>query len=464
MAEGSASAEPSESVLWDVVEEHLDEAAFGIDAFDRMLEHPFLSLADLATYPEERLLAHLDGLVVGGDTVADRLLIPALQEADPAEPARVTAAALALLLTGKHRALKPALEHEDPAVRRAAVRACSLASTPKLEAFVRDELQASPPPHATAGLLHALAALGATPPALLTWLQHADPAVVEAAACAARRADARMHLPIVEHLLGHADLAVQRAAMLTALVWGSPHAWATCERLALDREQPNAAVMALCAALGSPAHHTRMLELLGQDTHRAQALFALGFSGNVAAMPALLDHVAGKDPLHAKLALQAIALITDLDLRDDAFALPEPPTPEPGSATPAEEEAADESALPALEQDDLDADLVAPPEDALPLPNAPAIRAYWGASAARYDVARRYLRGQPLQHVGIELVLDHLERGPLRTHHVLALSLAVRTRGEVWLDTRAFSAQQRSTRAAARSSGARLSPSPFSRF
>ena len=82
--------------LWDIVEEHLDEAEFLWEQWEHALLAPNYTLDELADGPEARLLAHLDGLVVGGPEVARRLLIPTLDE--DVEPTRVRAAALALLL------------------------------------------------------------------------------------------------------------------------------------------------------------------------------------------------------------------------------------------------------------------------------------------------------------------------------------------------------------------------------
>jgi uncharacterized protein (TIGR02270 family) len=323
----------------------------------------------------------------------------------------------------------------------------------KLEAWARDELRVNQDPKAIAALLEVLASVAAPPPPLLAFLQHADPEVVAAAAGAARSADAQTHMVLMEHLvLEHPDLNVQQAAMLTALQWGSSHAWSACERLALDANAVHPLALGLCAALGTPAHHERIAGLLTSAMHRPHALFALGFSGNASQLPVLLDCVADKDPIAAKLALQALALITDLDLRDAALAQPE---------APASDEAEAASALPPLEQDDLDAVLVPLPEDVLPVPDPVVVRARVEGSASGMDARRRHLRGGPMAG---ELLFHHLARGALRTRHVLALALRIRTRGQVRIDTRAFTAQQRAALSAARADSPRLPASPFSQY
>ena len=77
---------------WDIYETHLDEAAFRGSQWEKALDAPDFVLEEVAEL-EEPLAAHVDGLVLGGEPVATRLLVPALTE----DPERVVAAALALL-------------------------------------------------------------------------------------------------------------------------------------------------------------------------------------------------------------------------------------------------------------------------------------------------------------------------------------------------------------------------------
>lgn len=56
---------PEELILWDVIEEHLDEATFLYTQFESLLDHPLLTRADVERSVTSRLIAHLDGLVLG---------------------------------------------------------------------------------------------------------------------------------------------------------------------------------------------------------------------------------------------------------------------------------------------------------------------------------------------------------------------------------------------------------------
>src|SRR6185369_129808 len=70
------------SIPWDIYEEHLDEAAFLWGQWESALDAATFALHDVMVGPEERLRAHLDGLVLGGARVAEKLLVPALGDDD----------------------------------------------------------------------------------------------------------------------------------------------------------------------------------------------------------------------------------------------------------------------------------------------------------------------------------------------------------------------------------------------
>jgi hypothetical protein len=149
------------------------------------------------------------------------------------------------------------------------------------------------------------------------------------------------------------------------------------------------------------------------------------------------------DPLAAKIASQAIATISGIDLRDPALAAPAAPP----SAKAPEEDPEAARALPPLEEDDLDADLVPRPEEELPDPNAIAIRRAcesWLPQAAK---GARLLGGRPLTPEG---VASFLERAPLGQRHVVAMAVGIRTGGSVEIETRGFVGQQRRDLAALR--------------
>jgi uncharacterized protein (TIGR02270 family) len=431
---------PEDRVLWDVVEEHLAEAEFLLEQLERAFNSPTLTLKTLESGVEARLLAHVDGLVLGGSPVYERLLKPVLDAPDPDQATLVTAAGLVAVESGRLDDLRPALGHEVMAVRVAMVNACALSASARLDAWVLRRLPGVMEAVERASLLRIAARRGLKLPTLLEWLQGDDPRLVMAAAEAARHADPRRHLAVTEHLLDHEDEGVREAALIAALAWGSRRASVVCEQLALAVDAPRALPMALYAALGGPERHKRLARKLTVPTQRRSALFALGFSGNPEQLPVLLQHLSDPDPIAAKIAAQAISTITGIDLTDDAFAA-KPAGPPPQVQQPAgKDDAEAQRSLPPLGEDNLDADLVPVPEDDLPTPDAAAIRRFCEQPSSKLPDGRRFVHGKPLT---AEAVLDSLEGAPLRRRHVLALWLGILTGARAWVDTRTGSREQR---------------------
>ncbi len=419
----------AERILWDVMEEYVDEAEFAAEAFESALEDPEYNLEELASGPEQKLLACVDGLVVGGPTVIAQMLAAELDRADSEEPARTIAVVLALLASERRDLVVPYFSHPSVAVRDAASRACGLSSAPKVDAWLMDLLAAASTSAERVAILEAIAVRGLQVDSLVASLNSEDPMEACAAARAARRSDRATHLGGIQWLLLQAEPEVRDVALVTALHYGSAEAWNLCERLALDPSAPNPTAMELYAALGGPPQHDRLVEALPLDSHRAPALRALGFSGNPGLVDRLLPYLQeGVDEVEAKLAAEAVSLIAGLDLRDDAFIVEEE-----------SEEETEEEELPPLDED-LEDDLTLKPEDALPTPNAEAIRQWWKSERPRLDETKRHLAGQPWSGAA---VAEYLDCGALRDRHMVALSLAIRTGGAAYVDTRAFTARQR---------------------
>ena len=415
-------------ILWDIMEEYVDEAEFALERFDVALVDPEYTLDELATGPEGKFHACIDGLVIAGAPVVNRLLIPALASASPSEPSRSVALMLALLAAGRRDLVHDCLADSCAPTRAAAARACALDLSTATDRWLRDELRSATSAGQRAAILEAVAARGLSLDTLSVHLGSSDAAEVAAAAKAARHADPRSHEGAVLALLPQSDPAVHDAALATALHYGSLRGWNALERRALDAAMPDAAAMEVHAALGGPDHHERLVEALELDSHRVAALRALGFSGNPAVVGRLLAHLEkGADALEAKLAAEAISSITGLDLYDDRFVL-EPAHEEP-----------ENDGLPPLD-DDLEDNLALLPEDALPLPNGEAIQQWCEDACAGLDARRRHLGGTPWSPSSIAGFLEH---APLRNRHTVGLSLSIRTGAKTHVDTRAFAARQR---------------------
>ncbi|HYO71585.1 MAG TPA: TIGR02270 family protein [Archangium sp.] len=426
---------------WDIYEEHLDEAAFRWSQWEAALDAPDYVLAEVAEL-EERVASHLDGLVLGGERVARRLLEPSLA-ADEAE--RIVVAALALLngeASSGSAAVRAALAQAEAPALAAYQRALELAvpsrgvSLDLLPLLTKEEVA----PEFLALVLDTLGSHGlATAPLCLSFLTHPEPLV----AAAALRVAGRMRLPLEPGVLQRAlesDQSILRdAAIVAGLLGGYRGAWAACQVVAESRSPDAQLPLLLLAMGGNEREMNRLLGLLSDESLRPRALWALGFSGSTAAAEACLEWMRLEST--AALAGEAFSAITGLRIEGEYAAVRQEPVAE--------------EPIP-LEQEDLDADLVPKPEDALPLPQADAVASWWMEARRRMDVRMRYLSGQPFT---AQVLLDALVSAPMRRRHALALDLALRSRGALHVPTRAFMEHQLAALQQARSAA----PSSFSR-
>jgi hypothetical protein len=176
----------------------------------------------------------------------------------------------------------------------------------------------------------------------------------------------------------------------------------------------------------------------------------LGFSGNAGLAPVLFSHLECKDAVEARVAAQALGIIFGFLPSEQPYAVAPPPPKEAedededDELPPLEQDPEAQAALPPLSDEELEADLVPVPEEALPTPNVEAIRAHCGP-LMRALADTRALYGQPYT---AQAVVQLLADCPLRWRHGLALGLYVRSTGAAWLDTRARTQAQRAQHAA----------------
>lgn len=425
----TASDEGSSALLWDVVEEHLSEAAFCLEHLEQALDASHISFPELGPGVELRFLAHIDGLLVGGTEAAQAFLTPTLAEPDPSEPGLIAAAAFALAAGGRYQDLSPAFLHHDILVRQAALRGAALAADTNLDRYARSCLATSELPEQRLAGLELLAATPEDAGLASAAIRSAFPALAASGIRLARRAGSRSLLPLVEEHLGASDPALQGESWLTALLWGSCRAASSCASLALGAAVHSLAV-ALHAAFSGAAALDDVVNLLDRDSHRRAALFALGFSGSPRAIAPLVAWLSSPEPIEAKLALQSLSTLVGFDVLDDSFTLPPRTPPETTEELPALEDEHD--------------DLVPAPEDALPFPRVDAIVRYCASTSSAAD--RTILAGRPFS---VEVALDYLLIAPGRLRHVVAL-LAARAGCQPPIDTRALSTAQTAQIARAR--------------
>lgn len=419
-----------DEILWDVEEKHLDEAEFAFEIWEAALDAPNYTLAEIAAGPEQRLLAHVDALIVGGPLVAERLLLPTIADPDACYE-RVVAATLAFCgaehqhSTG--RVLSILTEADEGEQRRGIMRALDLVVDRSLDAELVRAIDC-PRELATAAILEILARRRArVDDRVSTFLQSEEPSIARAAARLVRHCPDPRALHGLDSLAQSNDSALCHAALETALcrqlagAWESAVYWAFMSANSPFRRD----ALTWVAILGDAAVHQRLLALVDSPEHRAAALWALGFTGRVAAVDRCVELL--DDAEAGPLAAEVICAITGLSAEDDSFWTSPPPTDDEAET------------LPELLHDDLDLDLVPAPEADLPLPDPTAIARWWAAARGRFDPSVRYVNGQVFTGPAL---CEALACVPMRRRHALALELQFRTGGAATLDTRGLGVVQ----------------------
>ncbi|GEL75589.1 TIGR02270 family protein [Myxococcus virescens] len=425
-------------LLVDVLEEHLDEAEFRWLQWEKVLGAPDFSLVETARL-EALLLAHLDGLVVGASTAAESVLRPAFESEDAF---RISAAAFSMLALGEVDEVLLRLREAEPGARAAIRRALELSEAHGLGARLLDLLKQED----SALQVEVLEALAFRQEASLEMLARFFTHDEQRARVAALRAAlpfpqdaARTLLP---SLLDSSHPGIRAAAMEAGVASGVRQAWEMCRTAVRARDAHSLEAMVLLAMGGSEADIPSLLALLDVEQLRAHALWALGFSGRVAAMEACLAHL--EVPGVAQLAGEAFSAMTGLRL-EGPYALPPGERPE-GAPLPPEFE------------EDLDADLVPKPEDDLPWPNVATVRGWWDKEKKRFLKGTRYLLGSPFSG---SVLVEALETSPMRRRHVLSRELALRSQGTLTVRTRTFTHVQRAELAKARAASVRIRAQSF---
>ena len=397
----------------ELLEDHLGEASFLWTLWEGALVSPAYTLMELASGPEERLLAHLDAMTLGGSHTRQNLLLPGLtsDEADV-----VTASALTLLLSREEEAeaaVLEALEQAELAAAPSPRRALELGATPRvLKSLSR--LVTSSEADVLAASLEVLTFWGEEPgPVLGALLLHPASRVVSAALKSARVTRA----PVSEHAvlgaLQSPSAEVRTEAMWTALTLGLSPAWHLCRKLA-QGPSPDGAALLLLGLGGNGADMEQLLEAAESSSSRAAALWALGFSGRAEAAEHCLKWL--EDAAVGGLAAEAFCAISGLRISG--------PYERPPPTSSSEDE-----------------EILAPrPEDALPLAASDRVHAWWNEHQRHFERGRRYLQGRPLSGAWLVEALEFL---PMRRRHVLVRELGLRSRGRLMLQSQSFSARQR---------------------
>ncbi|HYO56127.1 TIGR02270 family protein [Archangium sp.] len=436
---------PDRLLRWDVLEEHLDEAAFLWAQWEQALWSAAYTLSEVEAGPEGRMRAHLEALVMGGRRVTERFLKPALA-GDDVECIRT--AAFALLAEGEEAdvdAVLRVLTEGEEAGRAAVQRALEVSEWKALDERLRPLLDTEAA-SVQAAALEVLRFRRIYPgPVLLTLLTHEAQRVRTAAWRAACLWPEKVSPETVRRALDSSDVASRSMAVELGLMHGMRVAWKCCQELVESAGASGRMARVLLAMGGEPGDVEWLTKLLEVHGLRRDVLWALGFSGRVAAAEACIPWLGDEEV--GGTAAEAFCSITGLPLEEEFVReSPEEPSEEP---IPFDEEA-------------LDAELVPGPDPELVLLEPAAVERWWGQARKDFEPKGRYLGGNPLV---LGRLMEALGLAPMRRRPMLALELAIRSRGRHQVETRAFSSvQKRQLEAVHSLHGGSFSMGPFSNW
>lgn len=415
------------------MEEYVDEAEFALERIQSACQDPEYVLDEIEKGPQEKFLACVDGLVIGGQRVVDRLLVPELEGLDDLDlhQERASAVLFSLLMSGQKDPVQRCFGSACQVLRVAASRAAGLYPEQDIEDWLRDLLAQAEGAAERAALLEAVAMRRMESDA---WKASLKSQVVQeqvAALRALRYADVQGFVPLVEALAMQRDASdeLRKEALISAVYCGSQRVWAWVRKAAFDAGHPASQVaMGLLAGLGSASERERLLAAVDDPALEAGALFALGLSGQSGIVDGLLDRLEddGLEVEKAKRVGEAIAMISGLPLYEDAFVQEQPRVDEDEVLAPLEEDVG------------LDELLLDPVED-LPVLKVQAVRDWWHRQDVRASQARLVM-GRTWGPEGVAFALEH---APMRWRKGIALEVAVRTRGIVDVPTFGLTMVQR---------------------
>jgi len=430
------------ALRWDIVEEHLEEAAFLWTQWEQALDSHEHVLAEVVGGEEWRLRAHLEGLDIAGPAAAKRLLLPVLESE---ERGLLCAAAHVLLASrepGAAQAVWGRLVDGPEDAGRALLRAAALSERVGVDRELLAVMSRLKPGLRPA-VLEALGARGAKVTGALRDLTVED---------GPERWAAALHIaPFAERSVAgawiqkglHGEGGVLDAAVRTGLVLGMRSAGLRCRQLA-EAGAPEAGLSLLALAVGGePADLQCVVRALDAPNLRDAAVWALGFSGQPVAAEAVLRVLRETG---GWLAADAFAAITGMPL-------------EVGATGP---EAKESDGLDEDEEESLaSSGALLPPAGPPGTWDGLAVEAWWKHERTRFESGRRFLRGHPWTP---EAALTGLLHEPMHRRPVLAWELSVRTGGAFWLNTRAWAWRQVRMLAALRPQALAAVPRSFPSF
>ena len=422
------SASTARSPLPHLIEESFEEATFLWQRWEAELTSLTRNLDEVWSWTEDRLQGALAGVQVAGDGLVE-FCRPHLASDDPR---RITVAAALLASRNSGdviNVLSESLAQVTGAQLAAMVRGLEVAGSSQVLSSTAGVLAGLSPAH-NATLCRIKTARSAKPgPEMAAAFESNEPEL-QVSALRAARFIADEHLEDwVRAGLKSPHPQARLAAIETGILRNSSAAWSAAIDAVGSNNPALAPTLRLIAMLGDAEHQSLIYAALRVPNLQTQALWALAHIGTRQAVELCLQGM--KHEKLARSAGEAYCHITGADLARDHLAAEEP----------AEQ-------VPVFEADNLEADLVPTQESLWPLPDADAVKRHWEAHQASFQPEVRYIRGRA---VNAETLLDAVETGPMLRRADLVMNLAAKSRGVYDVETRAFTARQKTMMARGRS-------------
>jgi uncharacterized protein (TIGR02270 family) len=402
-----------------IVSQHVEDAASLRAVRSVLIRAPHVKLLHLGR-ADERLYAHLDGLLIAGDD-GYRLAQSALESPGVGQLFVVGVSAIERQDRAQLDRLL-ALVGVVPDAARALASACGWVSPASLRGLVADLLGSADVTRRWLGV--AACALHRVDPGAVLATAMVDPGdLLRAQALHAAGQIGRVDL--LEACISCADDANPSsrfgAAASALLIGGGARAARVLQTIAQEEGGFGAQALQLLLLQADPAQARAVVrELLARQAPARLVVQATGWAGDVQAVPWLIQQMA--EARLARVAGEAFALLTGADL---ALLDLEGPSPETVEGGPTE---------------DADDDNVALDEDeSLPWPDLARVKAWWEANRSRLPAGTRCFMGAAADEVHCQMVL---RQGAQRQRAVAALLLALMRPGSVLFDVAAPAPRQ----------------------
>jgi len=321
-AEISMAVAARPAIMVDLLEDHFDELDFLWEHRERSVFDFDYDLAGLAEV-EERALAHLEGLKLGGDHSAE--LAASQLQTDSTSAATAAVFTLAALGRGESvEAIMEAFVSKGPEVREGIRIALRHVEPGRFLASLREHAGSGDPACGAAALDVLAFHRDASVVVPQEWLVHEDETVRRLAIGAIGRSrSGSFGPPALESAIESEIRVLQRTALETAARLGLPNLVAICRRLASRPEGPVPEALVFLGVVGEADDLALLTHALGRENLAAAALEGLGALGNTRAVPELIAAMRRPELAHAAgAAFRRITGVDDVDA-DEPLPLPE---------------------------------------------------------------------------------------------------------------------------------------------